>query len=201
MNTSSPKPFIVLEGADLSGKTTIANLLAQSLDAKLLKSPPSPFEGIKQSVLEDSAPLARFYYFLASNLQISKMANEIIADKQVICDRYLWSTIAYHSAIENISPQDLVKFVEPLLQFMLMPNVVVYLTVNRQSQLSRAKDKTDDRFQLDLLLSDKFQRKLNAAYEKTKNLIKVAWLEVDTSNLSISETLQEIVSGINNQLG
>ena len=201
MAGSFSNPFVVLEGIDLSGKTTMANLLAHSFDAELLKSPPSPFESIKQSVLEEAAPLARLYYFLASDIQISKMASEILARKRVICDRYLWSTLAYHSAIENIPPQYLVDFAKPLLRSLLMPDLVIYLKVNRESQLSRAKKRADDRFQHDLLLSDKFQQILNESYEQTKILVEIPWLEIDTSNVSVSESLQEIVAGIRSKLG
>jgi dTMP kinase len=200
MATAFTKAFIVLEGVDFSGKTTVANLLSQLLGARVLKSPPPPFESIKQSVLEDAEPLARFCYFLASNVQISKMASAIIATESVVCDRYVWSTIAYYSAIENVSPQRIVDLANPILKSLLLPNMVVFLRVDRQSQLLRARNKVDNRLQHDLLLSDKFQQKLGQAYEKTRNLIKVQWLEVDTSNLSVSESVQEIVAEMGEKL-
>lgn len=200
MGTPTSKRFIVLEGADLTGKTTIANFLAKSLNAELLRSPPPPFEKIKQSVLEETAPLARLYYFLASNIQISSMATEILATKSVVCDRYLWSTIAYHSAIESVPARDLVDFARPILRFLRMPDLVVFLQVNRQCQLSRAQNKVEDRLQRSLLLSDKFQLSLAEAYERTRDLVRAPWLVVDNSNLSVSETLAEIVARINNKL-
>ena len=196
MANMSARPFLVLEGVDLSGKTTIAALLAQELGAKLMKSPPFPFETIKQSVLECAAPLARFCYFIASNTQISKMASDVLANQPVVCDRYIWSTIAYHSAIENIPPQGLVNIVEPLIGSLRMPNLVVFLRVSRQAQLVRAKNKVDDQLQRNLLVSERFQQELNEAYEKTKELIQAPCIEVDTSESSISESVQEIIAEI-----
>lgn len=195
MNSES-KQFFVLEGTDLSGKTTIAKLLAHSQNAELLKSPPVPFESIKQYVLENGAPLARFCYFLASNLQISSMAREILTKKSVVCDRYLWSTIAYHSAIESISPQKIVRIVEPLLPAFLIPSCLIYLKVDRQTQLSRANGRADDRLQRGLLLSENFQQRLTMAYEEIKNVLNAPRIEVDTSELTVSESLKRILDKI-----
>ena len=199
------KTFLVLEGIDLSGKTTQAKLISRLLTCKMLASPSVPFSKIKRNVLENVTPLARFCFFLTSNIQVSEIASTFLRSEHVICDRYIWSTIACNSAIENVPPAEMIDLVQPLIKSLLMPHIVVYLKVSRKFQLRRAKKCArylrDDSRQRKLLASNIFQQRLMEAYEKTKNLIKVPWVEIDTSNMSVLQTAQEIIEATNLQLG
>ena len=49
-------------------------------------------------------------------------------------------------------------------------------------------------------MSDEFQLRLSNAYLKAKNLIKVPWIEIDTSQMSFSESVEGIVAAINDTL-
>ena len=89
--------FIVIEGLDGVGKTTVSNLLAKRLGGVAYKTPPNIFQKIRK-VISLKNPKFRFYFFLLS-LFLASIEISILKRKQhVICDRYLYSTIAYHKA-------------------------------------------------------------------------------------------------------
>jgi len=189
--------FLVIEGVDGAGKTTIAKRISTVIGGKYIKSPPEPFAMIKQRVLETATPVARFTYFISSNVQISALAKRLLNETHVVSDRYIWSTLAYHAAIENISPIELKKMVMPLVRVIKMPDYVIFLTVSREAQLQRLKGRLDDELQRSLLMSDQFQRRLRQAYRSVKSFFDVKWIEIDTSRKSISgviRTVEQIIS-------
>jgi dTMP kinase len=192
--------FIVLEGVDLSGKTTLAPLLANELGAKLLKSPPAPFDAIKTSVLENASSFARLLYFLAANLEVSRIITGVLKHQPVICDRYVWSTIAYHSAIENSPETNIDNILSLLINSLAVPDLVVLLRVNRQAQLLRAQNKYDDPFQQRLLSSEDFQKSLDTAYENVNQHFKAPCIKVDTSYRPIAETVNIVTAEIKKRL-
>jgi dTMP kinase len=184
--------FLVFEGIDGAGKTTTAIALATAVNGMYIKSPPEPFTNIKQRILESAAPLARFTYFLSSNIQLSELAKVYLQRNHVISDRYVWSTIAYHAAMENIQPSELYNLAKPLIHNLLMPHYVIYLTVKRETQLQRLKIKADNALQKRLLMSENFQARLKQAYECVRSLFCVDWIEIDTSDKSPLEIVQII---------
>lgn len=128
------------------------------------------------------------------------MVTSLTKDEFVICDRYVWSTLAYHSAWENVSPESMINIAWPFVNYLAMPQMVVFLKVSRESQKLRSKNRPENNFQFNLLMSDEFQLRLSNAYLKAKNLIKVPWIEIDTSQMSFSESVEGIVAAINDTL-
>jgi dTMP kinase len=96
--------FVTLEGIDRSGKTTQAAMLADALgpDTLLLREPGGTEAGERiRTLLKDPAvelgPGAEMLLFLAAR---SQLATRVIAPareagRDIVCDRYIDSTIAY----------------------------------------------------------------------------------------------------------
>jgi dTMP kinase len=96
--------FVTLEGIDRSGKTTQAAMLAAALgpDTLLLREPGGTEAGERiRALLKDPAielnPGAEALLFLAAR---SQLATRVIApakeaERDIVCDRYIDSTIAY----------------------------------------------------------------------------------------------------------
>ena len=96
--------FVTLEGIDRSGKTTQAALLAEALgpETLLLREPGGTEAGERiRDLLKDPAielnPGAELLLFGAAR---SALATEVIApakeaDREIVCDRYIDSTVAY----------------------------------------------------------------------------------------------------------
>ena len=96
--------FVTLEGIDRSGKTTQAALLAEALgpETLLVREPGGTEAGERiRDLLKDPAielnPGAELLLFGAAR---SALATEVIApakeaDREIVCDRYIDSTVAY----------------------------------------------------------------------------------------------------------
>ena len=87
--------FIVMEGIMGSGKTTLAKMLAEKLNGFYYNTPMGFRE--MRPVADKSLSLeARYYFYLSLNLQTSSEISELLKEKPVICDKYIWSTFCYH---------------------------------------------------------------------------------------------------------
>ena len=103
---SSKKTFIVLEGVEGSGKSTQSLLLSERLTLEgksnlLVREPGSTNTGekIRNLILQGTElnPLSELFLFSAARSEL--IQNEILpalnANSVVVCDRYIYSSIAY----------------------------------------------------------------------------------------------------------
>lgn len=91
-------PFIVLEGLDGVGKTTLARALAQSLGGVLLDTPGASLRLLRREILDGLGPhqTARCLFYAATVLVVGTEARRIAdAGTPVVVDRYWLSTRAY----------------------------------------------------------------------------------------------------------
>ena len=113
INNSHSK-FIVIEGVDGVGKTTIAQKISEYMPAQYYKTPPMFFEqfamenaqsrqSLRQFIDEMaySMPQARYLAYLFGLLKSSQEIEYLLQNGSVICDRYLSSTLAYHWTLDN----------------------------------------------------------------------------------------------------
>ena len=96
-------PFVVLEGLDGTGKTTITEAVARNLSSKgtpaiAVHTPTEPYSQLAPFVIDRANLEARFHFFLSSVLYASAHIQSLITSSAVICDRYIYSTLAYHRA-------------------------------------------------------------------------------------------------------
>jgi len=102
--------FIVIDGIDGAGKSTVAEMLASTLGYQYLKSPGKEFSGVREYFENPDLMLARFYFYAATTLYLSEtIRQELSAGNSVVCDRYIYSTIAYHRAMGLDINNDTVK--------------------------------------------------------------------------------------------
>ncbi len=186
----------MFEGIDGSGKSTVAELVAKQVRGMYLKSPPLPFSMAKQRILETAAPAARLLYFIASNIEITQIVNRTLPKRHVIVDRYLWSTFAYHAAIEGISISSMRPIWKALCSYLRLPDLVIFLTAERKTQLRRLSNRSDDALQIRLLRSGRFQRDLRRAYSLTRRMWPVPWIEIDTSKKTAEAIAWEVSNKI-----
>lgn len=136
------KRFIVIEGVDGVGKTTLAKSLCKQLKGAYYKTPPTVFETInhkgntfslKAHLAQDfiDSPRARFLFYLSGVLLASKEISHLLKQSDVVCDRYLSSTMAYHfEADVALRELDLAP-----LQI-LQPDIELLLTIQDQDSLA-----------------------------------------------------------------
>lgn len=105
------KKFILLEGGDGAGKSSCAQEIVRAVNGFYYKTPPPVFDSLRQ-IIEDSKDYnLRFYYFLTGVIHSSREIAKLLETAHVVCDRYLYTTIAYHRALGVIIPDGLEKLV------------------------------------------------------------------------------------------
>lgn len=97
MQSMNPNKFIVLEGISGSGKTEIGIKLAEQISAQYYRTPPALFRQIREEANRSLCLEARFLFYLSSVVQASLEISKILETQSVVCDKYIWSTICYHS--------------------------------------------------------------------------------------------------------
>ena len=93
--------FVVIEGIDGSGKTTLINLLKGSLpNATFVRTPGGMVPEIRNLVMDpknDLYPVTKMFMFLSEMIEIQKKYKH---EELVICDRFFLSTFVYQ-VLEN----------------------------------------------------------------------------------------------------
>ena len=139
--------------------------------------------------------MSRLLFFLSSNIQLSETIQKILPNYNVISDRYVFSTIVYHLAIENVPYSDISELVTGVLPNIRMPNKVILFTVDREEQLRRQQKKQDDLFQTQLIQNDDFQIRVTESYRTVLDDLNMDWIEINTTCNTPEET-KEIVLDI-----
>ena len=133
--------FIVIEGLDATGKSTLAPKLANRLGADLLQCPPkleAPDLSRKlRAYFDNRPPNQRRAYYRAANLIASEMAEVSLKTRHVVMDRYWPSTVAF-SALDSDSElvQEWQGSYPPELR---KPDAVILLTVNEENRRRRMR--------------------------------------------------------------
>jgi dTMP kinase len=162
--------FITLEGIDRSGKTTQAAMLAEALGkgTLLLREPGGTPAGERmRAMLKDPSlaldPSAELLLFSAARAQlISEVIQPALeAGRDVVCDRYSDSTVAYQGVARGMGVER-VERLNDLVVGNCLPDLTVLLRIDPGDAFYRQAE-IDDRFESEGL---EFQRRVAAAYDE-----------------------------------
>ncbi|AEF95975.1 dTMP kinase [Methanotorris igneus] len=183
--------FIVFEGIDGSGKTTQAKLLTKKLNAFYTCEPTEGqigrlireiLKGKKKCEKETLALL-----FAADRVEHVKLIEEKLKESHVVCDRYLYSSIAYQTS-QGVDED----FILQINRFAKKPDIVVLLTVDVEEGMKRlGKEK-------EIFEKEEFLKKVQNKYLKLAK--KEGFIVIDTTNKSINESHEEILKIIKSKL-
>jgi dTMP kinase len=163
--------FISLEGIDGSGKTTQAKLLARALgDGVLLVREPGGTETgerIRQ-ILKDPAleldPLAELLLFCAARAelvaQVVGPARE--AGRDVVCDRFSDSSIAYQGAARGLGTERVEEICD-LATGGIWPDLTILLRIDPGRAATRIGRRQADRFEEEGI---ELQRRVAEGYDE-----------------------------------
>ena len=130
--------FIVLEGIDGSGKSSVAEYLEKELENVIVTREPSDSPAGKlagRSSHEDTPPHYDFFLYLADRLYHTTEIKRWLNDgKDVICDRYWGSTSAYQAASGEIS---LDYTIETQRDFVKEPDLTILFDLAPEESLER----------------------------------------------------------------
>ncbi|MGZ5313799.1 MAG: dTMP kinase [Solirubrobacterales bacterium] len=160
--------FISLEGIDGSGKTTQAKLLAEELgeETVLVREPggTTASEAIRNLLTNPEVPLnwmPEVMLFCAARAQLVEdvIAPALEAGRDVVCDRFSDSSVAYQGAGREHDMRTVRLLCEGATQN-LWPDLTLLLWVDPELAFKRAKGR--DRFETEGLA---FQQRVAAGYE------------------------------------
>lgn len=174
--------FIVFEGLNGAGKSSLAKDLAKALRAKYITSPHKNIANLRE-IMDDASLSAHYFYYMLGNIMISDELIKNNSKEIVICDRYVDSTIARHKVLgleistADISQLDLKK---PDIKFFIHCNEVV-----RRERIEKRGKKN----KWDALDENKEMRSEYSKYfQKDKE-----YIFIDTSGETQTESLNKIL--------
>lgn len=161
--------LITLEGIDGSGKSTQAAWLAAALgpEALLVREPggTEAAERIREVLADPDVqidPVAELLLFCAARADLVRrvIRPALEAGRDVVCDRFSDSTVAYQGAARGLG-EELAQRVSDTATEGLRPGLTLLLRVAPEEGLGRAE--SDDRFEREGL---SLQEKVARAYEQ-----------------------------------
>ncbi len=136
--------LFTFEGIDGSGKTTVSRRLARTLsgqhDVAWTKEPTDTWLGdmVDRAVAEKRAAATTAFLFMADRIEHTRHIREQLdADKLVLCDRYMDSTIAYQ-AVHLGQIDDPVRWLRDLHRpFCVTPDITFLFVLDPGEALRR----------------------------------------------------------------
>lgn len=176
--------FIVIEGMDGTGKTTITELLAEKLNAVLYKTPSLEFNCTRQKIDNGNNNYARFFYYLSATYYASTNIENIIENgKNVVCDRYYHTTFsAYDDEVMELLNQK--KMIEKFYK----PNFCFLLKVSEEERVKRLNSRNH-------LSKDDIESMKNKSLreKQIKKYENMNMIEIDTTKKTEEDVLTEIL--------
>ncbi len=169
--------FVTLEGIDRSGKTTQAALLAEALgpETLLLREPGGTDAGERiRGLLKDPAreldPRTELLLFCAARAELCARLVRPALERghDVVCDRFVDSTVAYQGAARGLGT-DVVERLNEIAVAGSLPDLTVLLRIDPERAEARGQQRLAegaadgaDRFEGEGI---EFQRLVAAAYD------------------------------------
>ena len=196
MNGDAPIPaqsrFLVIEGCNGVGKSTITEYLSTRTVASTFHYPPEFVSFRRELRLDESlAPLPRLAYYLAATLHLSDLVRAQLTQSHVICDRYLASPLSLMIGESAIEENEARRLMEPFASYLLMPDVTLLVTAEHAVVSGRIHNRSLESGKLTpvarrMVESEEFfHRRQNASRRLAMSLGPV--VELDTTNLSVEE--------------
>ena len=187
-----PTKFLVIEGCNGVGKSTIVECLSGRTGASTFHYPPEFVSFRREVHLDESvAPLPRLVYYLAATSHLSDLVRAQLKQSHVVCDRYLASPLSLMIAESAIEETDARSLLEPFLSYLCMPDLTLLLTAEHAVASARINNRSRESGKLTpvarrMLKSEElFFKRENVCRRLAMRLGPV--VELDTTNLSPEE--------------
>jgi dTMP kinase len=188
--------FVCIEGLDCSGKTTqakklVKNLCERGFDAVYTTEPTFGKIGklIRNFVLDrkDRVSVALEALLFAADRvdHVETIIEPLLKqDKIVVCDRYVYSSLAYQGA----AGLDL-GWIERINEFALKPNLALLIDVTPEIAVNRFKEKRS------VMETAKNQRRVREVYLKLAQERGIVLIDGNRSIEDVERSILEIVLG------
>jgi len=134
--------FIVLEGIDGSGKSSLARFYKEEHEKVFLTREPTdlPAGSLAQKAAhEETSPFKDLFLYLADRVEhTEEIKTKLDENFKVICDRYWGSTAAYQAAYDEIE----LSYAEEIqMPFILKPDMTFLFDLDPEISLDRLSDR------------------------------------------------------------
>ena len=180
--------FVVFEGIEGSGKTTQSKALKRQLlkagyPVTLVQEPGGTPTGerVRRWVkgVNDVSPLAEVFLFSAARASLIESVIRPALDRGdvVICDRYMYSTLAYQGYGRGVDIPTL-RGINEVATGGLSPEIVLLLDVSTDAGLARKGAADLDRFEME---NQSFHRRVRQGFLELARAAPDRWLVLDSS--------------------
>lgn len=203
--------FIVIEGGDAAGKTTVIEGIKQRLSENkieplttdntfILKSPTPPFAEMWRTIDKTAHldPLTRFYFFRTIAQNDSAVVKQLLQEgKHVILERYIFSTAAFNETFDKysgVSDPNLLSKNHLSYRGLLKPDIAFLLDVPDEIRNHRIFDRAKSNKSFSWWERPDFQHDLN---NKIRTLAqKEGMICIDTHKHSPSQVIDIIAQKV-----
>lgn len=193
--------FIVIEGIDGSGKTTVCRTAAESLrregyDVEVTSEP--THEGIGAFIRSGSAgrisQRAESLLFIADRYEhTASITNAVSEGKIVLCDRYYVSTLAYQSAKLDGDSADM-DWLRGLCEpFVGIPDRVILLDMDPKESMGRVGVRGEEESKFEKLC---FQEQVRSAYLELAEEYGYEMVDASRSAEEVAEAVLKIIKEV-----
>lgn len=178
--------FIVFEGLSGTGKTTVARLVAERIGAVFYKTPPAIFSSVREHMDRAGAGInSRFFFYLSGIFMASEEIRTILKTRDVVCDRYVYTTLCFNKAFGmNIPiPEHL------LFEQILMPDHVFIVTCREDLRIKRLESRG-------MTINDHNERKPGIDEKVLSEYQRFQLTEIDNSGNDPSHAVEQIMAHI-----
>lgn len=184
--------FIVFEGLDACGKSTISYEFSQRHQLKLIGALPDSIKGWLPRIAATHLPEATFSYFTLCNLLRAIDINEMLARGEgVVLDRYFYTSYTYHKQLLQESMPEQARQIYSF-QNLPKPDLVVFLDVPQTVRSERIQSRGDTLQWYGDKVSTEYD--LTLSYFELFEELNVNVLRVDNHSHSVAQTLDIIES-------
>lgn len=202
--------FVVFEGLDASGKSTLINKLREVLDGKnvnsvFLRDPGTTELGEKIRPLilatDSEAPVPRAETLLYQAARVQMVEKSILPalknNQWVLCDRFYSSTVAFQAFARELDLED-IEHLNHFVAHDCEPDLFIFLDIsveeserrkqNRANELGVAQDRMEKE-------ANDFQQKVRDGYLYQAKKYPERWLVLDatmTPDELLAKTLEEL---------
>ncbi len=199
--------FIVLEGPDGSGKSSLAHLMAEYLQGKGHKIEFSREPGgtkigekIRDIILdvgnEEMGNEAEALLYAASRAQhvTEKIRPTIKSGKDLICERFYYSSLVYQGIGRKLGV-DIVKHFNEFAIQGVYPDLVIFLDIDPKKALLRKEDSGElDRLEIEDV---KFHQEVYKGYKEIIQILpEISVVNADRSKEEIYDDVKILINNI-----
>ncbi|MDN3696096.1 MULTISPECIES: deoxynucleoside kinase [Vibrio] len=185
--------FIVFEGSDACGKTTLSQMFAEDTSTVVHTAVVDQAASLRETIDDFESKESAFLFFLLNNFLKSNEVASALDTENVVLDRYLFSTLAYQSILLG---KETVKGVFDALNVakkIVLPDLVVFVKADTETIDGRI-DRRGGKLQW---YGDEVTQKhsVEVAYQTIFEWFDIPIIEIDTSDklgLAVEENYQRM---------